>query len=179
MDNFKIILSGIIALSVLFFSTPAIALEIKSDAFQNGDYLPSRYTCDSDNISPSLKWNAVPSGTKSLVLICDDPDAPFKTWTHWVMFNIPKDKTNLLENIPQRGILGDGTIQGKNDFGKTGYGGACPPPGKPHRYFFKLYALDSVLKLDEDSTKQAVLEASRGHVISEAQIFGMYQRRAR
>lgn len=178
MDNFKGSLNGIIALSLLFFSADAVALEIKSDAFQNGGYMPSQYTCDSDNISPSLSWNDVPSGTKSFVLICDDPDAPFKRWTHWVVFNIPKDKTSLSENIPQRGILDDATIQGINDFGKAGYGGPCPPAGKGHRYSFKLYALDSILDLDENSTKEAVLEASNGHVIAEAQTFGIYQRQA-
>lgn len=168
----------LIALSLLFFPTDAKALEIKSDAFPNGGYISSQYACDSDNISPALNWSDVPSDTKSFVLICDDPDAPFKRWTHWIVFNIPKDKTNLSKNIPQIGILGDGMIQGINDFGRVGYGGPCPPPGRAHRYFFKLYALDSELDLDENSTKEAVLEAIKGHVISETETFGIYQRQA-
>lgn len=172
----KRLLSGIIALFFLFLSADAMALEIKSDSFRNAGYIPSKYTCDSDNISPRLKWSDIPSGTKSFVLICDDPDAPFKRWTHWVVFNIPLHKTGLSLNIPRKRIFADRMAQGINDFGRIGYDGPCPPPGKAHRYFFRLYALDSELDLDGGPTKQEVLRLSKGHVISEAQIFGLYQR---
>ncbi len=169
--------SGIITLSVLFFPASAKALEIKSPAFPDGAYLSSQYSCDADNISPPFSWSDVPAGTESFVLICDDPDAPSKRWTHWVIFNIPKDKTDLSKNIPQMGALEDGTIQGVNDFGTAGYSGPCPPAGRAHRYFFKLYALDSRLDLNENSTKAAVLEAIKGHVIAEAGISAIYRRR--
>lgn len=161
---------------MLLFSSRAWALEIKSNAFQNGSVIPAQYTCDADDISPALSWSDVPSGSASLVLICDDPDSPSKPWSHWVMFNIPPDKTGLPQDVPKIAKLRDGTIQGINDFGKVGYSGPCPPPYGPHRYFFTLYAVDTTLNLDENSTKQEVWEAIKGHIIAEAVIFGTYKR---
>jgi Raf kinase inhibitor-like YbhB/YbcL family protein len=166
----------LIILMILFFPVYALAMDIKSDAFENSLYIPSEYTCESQDISPALKWSSAPMDTKSFVLICDDPDAPGKTWSHWVIFNMPKDKTSLPENVAKIGTLDDGSIQGINDFGKSGYQGPCPPPGGPHRYFFKLYALDIVLTLDENATRDDVLQAIQGHVIGEAQLYGIYQR---
>ena len=161
---------------ILFFSTPAFALEIKSEAFEKGGYINSEYTCEAEDISPALSWSDVPVGTKSFALICDDPDAPAKSWSHWVIFNIPADKANLAKDIPKIGRFDDGTIQGLNDFGKVGYGGPCPPPGRAHRYFFKLYALDTNLLLYENATKDDCLEAIKGHIIAEAETFGVYKK---
>lgn len=166
----------ILIFSLLFFPVFAFALEIKSEAFNNGARIPSKYTCDAQDVSPVLGWSDVAQGTKSFVLICSDPDAPFKAWTHWVIFNIPQDKRNLAEDVPKKGRLNDGSIQGVTDFGRTGYGGPCPPPGAPHRYFFKLYCLDSELLLNEKATKDEVLKAIKGHVIAEAQTYGVYSR---
>jgi len=161
---------------ILFFPVCALALDIKSDAFKNSFYIPTEYTCEGKDISPPLDWKGVPSDAKSFVLICDDPDAPGKTWSHWVIFNIPGDKTGLSENIPKIARLNDSSIQGINDFGKAGYSGPCPPPNGPHRYFFKLYALDNVIGLDENATRDDVLKAMDGHVIAETQIYGIYVR---
>lgn len=163
-------------LMILFFPVFALALDIKSDAFENSLYIPTDYTCESQDVSVPLEWSGVPSDTKSFVLLCDDPDAPGRTWSHWVIFNIPSDKTNLPENVPKQTRLNDGSIQGVNDFGKNGYGGPCPPPGRPHRYFFKLYALDMMLELDEKANRNDVLQAIQGHVLAQAQIFGIYAR---
>lgn len=162
---------------ILSFSACAWALEIKSDAFEEGGNIQAQYTCDADNISVPLNWSNAPSGTKSFVLICDDPDSPSKSWTHWVIFNIPADKINLPRDLPKIGTFNDGTIQGVNDFSQIGYGGPCPPRGRPHRYFFKLYALDTILPLDKTSDKETVLEAMEGHIVAQAQTLGIYERR--
>jgi Raf kinase inhibitor-like YbhB/YbcL family protein len=166
------------ALVFLILSLPICAwgLEINSDSFTPGGKIPIEYTCDSVNISPPLGWSDIPSDTKSFVLICDDPDAPSGIWSHWIIFNIPKEKTNLSQDIAKIGALGDGTVQGINDFGNVGYGGPCPPPGKPHRYFFKLYALDTVLALGENATRDDILRAIKVHIIAEAETFGIYGR---
>lgn len=154
----------------------AFALEIGSSAFTSGGKITAQYACDSNDISPELLWKNAPSGTKSFVLICDDPDAPVGIWTHWVVFNIPFDSKRLIEDISKTGTLKDGTIQGVNDFGKNGYGGPCPPPGKVHRYFFKLYALDTKLSLGENSKQADVLKAAKGHILATAEVFATYSR---
>ncbi|UCD16127.1 MAG: YbhB/YbcL family Raf kinase inhibitor-like protein [Candidatus Omnitrophota bacterium] len=153
-------------------------MEIGSTAFENGGYIPAKYTCDSSDVSPSLFWKDMPSGTKSFALICDDPDAPYKAWVHWVVLNIPGQNEGLQEDIEKEKILADGTVQGTNDFGKVGYNGPCPPAGKPHRYFFKLYALNTVLTFtpDADITKETVIEAMQGHILAEAKVIGLYER---
>lgn len=140
-----------------------------SSAFLAGAPIPVEHTCDGKNAPPPLTWAGVPAGTRSFALIVDDPDAPAGTWVHWVLFNLPADATAL----PQSQSSG---VQGKNDFGKTGYGGPCPPPGKPHRYFFKLYALDAVLALRTGATKGDVERAMAGHVLASAQLMGTYAR---
>lgn len=161
---------------VLLFSFSVRAMDLKSRAFLHQDYIPSLYTCDSSDYSPYLSWNNVPEGIKSFVLICDDPDAPFKTWIHWVIFNIPKEARSLSENIPKVGRLDDGSIQGKNDFGTIGYRGPCPPQGKPHRYFFTLYAIDTMLSLPAGATKDEVLSAIQNHIKAKAKVLGLYKR---
>ena len=150
-------------------------MKIESTAFQEGAAIPRKYTCDGEDVSPPLKWNDPPEGTRSFALISDDPDAPAKTWVHWVMYNIPADARGLPENVPPNEKLGDGTLQGTSDFGRIGYGGPCPPSGT-HRYYFKLYALDSVLALGPGATKQQLLDAMDGHVLVESVCMGRYQR---
>ena len=153
-----------------------MAFQIKSTAFEHGGNIPKKYTCDGADISPPLSWTSPPEATKSLALICDDPDAPVSTWVHWVAFNIPADKRMLHKDVPKNNELPDGTLQGKNSWGKIGYNGPMPPPGKPHRYFFKIYALDAVLDISSGATKQELLNAMEGHILAEAQLMGLYKR---
>ncbi|UJS17345.1 MAG: YbhB/YbcL family Raf kinase inhibitor-like protein [Candidatus Jettenia sp.] len=150
-------------------------IEIKSPAFEEGGMIPQKYTCDGEDISPPLSWNSVPNGTKSLALICDDPDAPMGTWVHWVLFNLPANIQGLPENRPHQKTFENGAKQGITDFKKIGYGGPCPPSGT-HRYYFKLYALDTEINLDAGITKQQLLKAMEGHIIAEGQLMGKYKR---
>ena len=152
-----------------------MGINITSPAFKNGAFIPKKYTCDDVNISPPLKWAGVPDGVKSLVLICDDPDAPMGTWVHWVIYNIPPSIKELSENTPKDKVLENGALQGTNDFHKIGYGGPCPPGGT-HRYFFKIYALDIELDLDSGATKEALLNIMKGHVLAEGELVGKYSR---
>ncbi len=153
-----------------------MALEIKSLVFEEGGNIPPKYTCKGADVSPPLSWNGAPEGTKSFALISDDPDAPFMTWVHWVIYNIPAEATGLGEDVPKEKTLPNGTTQGITDFRKIGYGGPCPPPGGPHRYYFKLYALDTKLDLKPGATKNALLEAMKGHILKEAQLMGKFKR---
>jgi hypothetical protein len=152
-----------------------MAIEITSTAFANEGMIPRRFTCDGEDISPPLSWKGMPGGTKSLALIADDPDAPRKTWVHWVVYNLPAESGGLPENVPPENTLADGGRQGTSDFGRIGYGGPCPPSGT-HRYFFKLYALDAELGLAPGATKEELLQAIAGHVLAEAQVMGRYRR---
>lgn len=150
-------------------------MEITSAAFQDGGLIPQKYTCDGEDVSPPLAWTDPPRETQSIALIADDPDAPRGTWVHWVIYDLPPDARELSEGVPPAETLPNGAKQGRNDFGKIGYGGPCPPRGT-HRYFFKLYALDRKLGLPAGKTKQELLEAMRGHVLTEAQLMGRYAR---
>jgi hypothetical protein len=150
-------------------------MEIKSSAFGSGEMIAAKYTCDGADFSPPLEWSGSPAETKSLALICDDPDAPMGTWVHWVIYDIPPTATMLAEGITREKDLPGGGTQGVNDFRKIGYGGPCPPGGT-HRYFFKLYALDTMLGLKPGITKDQLLKAMRGHILAEAQIMGTYKR---
>jgi Raf kinase inhibitor-like YbhB/YbcL family protein len=150
-------------------------ITIKSPAFEDGGMIPKKYTCDGEDISPPLKWTSIPEGTKSLALISDDPDAPAGVWVHWVIYDIPPDTRELPENIPPQWTLDNGAKQGKNDFGKIGYGGPCPPGGT-HRYYFKIYALDAEINLEAGATKAELLRAMEGHILAEAQLMGKYRR---
>ena len=152
-------------------------MQLTSDAFAEGEPIPSKHTCDGKNVSPGLKWSGAPPGTKSIALILDDPDAPAGTWVHWVVFNLPPTSTTLAEDCPKSQFLPGGTTQGLNDFKHLGYGGPCPPAGKPHRYFFKLYALDTQLDLKPGASKQNVERAMEKHVLAQAQLLGTYKRR--
>jgi Raf kinase inhibitor-like YbhB/YbcL family protein len=148
---------------------------ITSSAFDDGGMMPAKYTPDGKDISPPLSWSGVPEGTKSIALINDDPDAPVGTWVHWVVYNLPPDADGLEENIPPDPALSSGAIQGTTDFGRIGYGGPAPPSGT-HRYFFKLYALDTMLDLAPGASKAQVRSAMVGHVLAEAQLMGKYKR---
>ncbi len=150
-------------------------IKLESTAFKEGGTIPKKYTCDGDDISPPLLWRMVPEGTQSLALICDDPDAPLGTWVHWVIFDIPSHITELPEGISPKKILENGAKQGKNDFGKIGYGGPCPPGGT-HRYYFKLYALNKKLILEPGATKDELLEAMEGCILGQGQLMGRYKR---
>ncbi len=151
-------------------------ISISSDVFENGGMLSSEYTCDSSDVSPELSWDTVPAGTQSISLIVDDPDAPGQTWVHWIIYNMPADSTGLPAAVPKNKTLDDGSLQGKNGFGKIGYNGPCPPPGKPHRYFFKVYALDTTLGLKSGATKSQLEAAMSGHILAQGEIVGKYGR---
>ncbi len=149
---------------------------ISSTAFQNGSDIPKKFTCDGADVSPQLSWTEPPPSTQSFALIADDPDAPVGTWTHWVLYDLPADARELQENISKVDAVPNGARQGRNDFRKLGYGGPCPPPGKPHRYYFKLYALDTKLNLNPGASKQEVEQAIQGHVLANAELMGKYGR---
>lgn len=151
-------------------------IQLTSDAFSEGQPIPSRHAYDQQDISPELRWSGVPSTAKSLALIADDPDAPMGTWVHWVLYDIAPEKTGLPEGLPKSPELPDGARQGVNDYKGIGYGGPCPPPGKPHRYFFKLYAVDAKMDLKSGLTKKELLKAIEGHVLGEGELMGTYQR---
>ena len=151
-------------------------MRLSSAAFEEGTRIPRRFTADGSDVSPALTWAEIPQGAKSLALICDDPDAPRGVWVHWVLYDLPADRNELPEAVPTSGTLTAGGRQGKNDFGKLGYGGPAPPPGKPHRYFFKLYALDAAPALPDSPTKKQLETAMKGHVLAEAQLMGTYGR---
>jgi len=153
-------------------------MKITSSAFTEGTNIPSKYTCDGQDISPPLEWKDAPDGTKSFALISDDPDAPVGTWVHWVAFNIPPNAAKLEENIKHDKEFKNGMRQGNNDWPKIGYGGPCPPSGI-HRYYFKLYALDTMLDIKSGATKEQLLKAMKGHVLAEAQLMGKYKRSGR
>ncbi len=150
-------------------------LNVTSTAFKNEGMIPAKYTCDGEDISPPLSWQAVPEGTQSIALIADDPDAPMGTWVHWVAWNIPAEQDGLDENIAKKPKLDNGTLQGITNFGTHGYGGPCPPSGT-HRYYFKIYALDTKLDVAGDSTKADLLNAMEGHILAQGQIMGKYKR---
>ena len=159
---------------------PAMPLVISSPDFPPNASIPARHTCDGDNVSPALDWRGVPAGTRSLALIVDDPDAPDpaaprRTWVHWLLYNLPASCEGLAPALPSRMLPGL-SLQGKNDWGRTGYGGPCPPIGR-HRYFFKLYALDAVLPDLHLPTKAQLEAAMAGHVLAEAQLIGTYEKR--
>ena len=150
-------------------------IKLTSKAFNEGQAIPRGYTCDGANVSPPLEWTGVPKSAKTLVIVADDPDAPAGTWVHWVLYNLPYDVIGMVENTPPIETLSGGGMQGTNDFQKTGYGGPCPPRGS-HRYFFKIYALDSELPLKPGASKADLEPAMEGHIISQGQLIGTYRR---
>ena len=155
---------------------PVMNISVTSSAFTDSRPIPDKFTCTGSNVSPPLQWGNAPAGVKSFALITDDPDAPMGTWVHWVIYNLPPATMSLAENLPPSPELPDGSKQGVNDFRQPGYGGPCPPPGKPHRYLFKIYALDTMLNLKSSATKKELLKAMDGHVLAQGQLIGTYQR---
>ena len=151
-------------------------LELTAAAFRPGGTIPTQFTCGGANISPSLSWNQPPPRTQSFVLIVDDPDALAGTWVHWVIYNLPASARQLPEHVPPGDAVAGGGKQGVNDFPVNGYGGPCPPPGKPHRYFFRLYALDTTLDLREPVHRKNVDSAMKGHVLAQAELMGTFGR---
>ncbi|RMG08830.1 MAG: YbhB/YbcL family Raf kinase inhibitor-like protein [Cyanobacteria bacterium J055] len=159
------------------FSQPALTtMKLESTAFTPNQLIPSTYTCEGKDISPPLSWSEPPEGTKSFALIVDDPDAPGRTFVHWVLYNLPPTTRQLPEGLSHQPELSLGGIQGKNDFDRYGYGGPCPPSGT-HRYYFKLYALDTELDLALGVTKPQLLKEIEGHVLAEAELIGHYSRK--
>lgn len=151
-------------------------LLLESDAFEAEGTIPQRYTCDGDDVSLPLRWSEPPAETQSLALIFDDVDAPGRTWIHWVLFNIPADARSLPEGIAADAIVAGLGVHGSNSFGNLGYGGPCPPKGAPHRYTFRLYALDATLDLDAGVSRSELDQAMEGHVLGSGLLIGRYGR---
>jgi Raf kinase inhibitor-like YbhB/YbcL family protein len=161
--------------SILNKRRKKMAITITSTAFSEGSMIPQDYTCDGADISPPLAWYDVPDGATSLALICDDPDAPMGTWVHWVLFDIPAHIRELPAHIASEKIIQNGAKHGINDFRRLGYGGPCPPGGT-HRYYFKLYALDTEINAEAGITKKELLKKMEGHILAEGQLMGRYSR---
>ena len=153
-----------------------VSFVLISPAFANGAPIPAKYTADGEDVSPPLSWTAPPAGTKMLALLCDDPDAPVGEWSHWVLYDIPATETNLVERLPTTDIVLMSGAQGRNDFGKIGYGGPAPPKGKVHHYRFTLFAVDAASGLPPRAAKKHVLKAIEGHVLAKAELVGTYKR---
>jgi Raf kinase inhibitor-like YbhB/YbcL family protein len=151
-------------------------LQVTSTAFSAGQTIPQKYTCSGDDVSPPLTWTLPPAGTKSVAVIVQDADAPGGVFTHWVIFDLPSDTVRLDENVPKMETLPSGAKQGINDFKKIGYSGPCPPPGKPHHYHFKIYALDMQLNLTASVSGKDLLAAMNGHVLAEGELTGTFGR---
>jgi len=166
----------IVAHSNAWAQRKAQKFEIKSASFEHESTIPKQHTCDGANLSPALTWTEPPAGTRTYALIMDDPDAPMGTFVHWVVYNLPATARQLPEGVRAGTPLPAGSSQGVNDFPLPAYGGPCPPPGKPHRYYFKLYALDAELNLPPGARKKDVEKAMKGHVLAEAQLMGRYGR---
>jgi Raf kinase inhibitor-like YbhB/YbcL family protein len=155
---------------------PAMTFALHSPDFANGANIPRTFTCEGEDRSPAVEWSDAAPGTKTFALIADDPDAPVGTWVHWVIYNIPGSARALPGGVEKKEQLADGSRQGRNDFRKTGYNGPCPPPGKAHRYFFKLYALSTELTLAPGASKSEVERAMGAHILGHAEWMGRYQR---
>ncbi|HXZ18572.1 MAG TPA: YbhB/YbcL family Raf kinase inhibitor-like protein [Candidatus Acidoferrales bacterium] len=149
-------------------------LQLTTSAFPAGGSIPKKFTCDGADVSPALSWTDAPAGTQSFALIVDDPDAPGRVWVHWVLYNLPGATQKLAEGMAKDPEMGDGSRQGRNDFGKIGYSGPCPPRGTVHRYFFKLYALDSKVDLKPGSTKSDVERTMKSHILAQSELIGTF-----
>ena len=165
-----------VVLTVLLIGAGGVRMELKSQAFQPGAMIPAKYTCDGEDVSTPLNWSDPPSGTQSFALVSDDPDAPVGIWVHWVVWNIPSSARALEENLPKTASLPNGAKQGTTDFRQVGYGGPCPPSGT-HRYFFKVYALDTTLNLPASTTKKELEKVMQSHILAQAELMGKYHRR--
>jgi Raf kinase inhibitor-like YbhB/YbcL family protein len=148
---------------------------LSSPSFQNNQPMPAKHSCEGMDVSPALNWDGVPANAKGFALICDDPDAPGGTWVHWVIYGIPAGTTELPENVAKTDSA-NGAKQGVNDFGRVGYGGPCPPPGRVHHYHFRLYALDAELNLAPRVSRRQLESAMKGHIVAQTELVGTYQR---
>ena len=177
--HFLVLLVATSAVS-LFAQTPqdvkSVSFAISTTSFRVGGVIPKKFTCDGEDVSPQLSWSGAPKETKSFALIADDPDAPAGTWTHWLIWNIPATTTQLNEAVPKTNEINGHGRQGRNDFRKIGYNGPCPPPGKPHRYFFRLFALDANLDLKPEANRGQFDAALKGHVLAQSELMGRYGR---
>jgi Raf kinase inhibitor-like YbhB/YbcL family protein len=153
-----------------------LELTVMSAAFVMGAAIPPKYTCMGEDVSPPLSWSKLPEGAQSVAVLCDDPDAPGGDWVHWVLFNLPPGTAKLDEGVPATPSLPNGAVQGVNDFRRAGYGGPCPPPGRPHRYRFKVFALDTKLALRPSAQKRDVVKAMEGHVLARGELMGRFGR---
>ncbi|RME36328.1 MAG: YbhB/YbcL family Raf kinase inhibitor-like protein [Thermoflexia bacterium] len=151
-------------------------LTLTSPAFQPGGTIPETYTCEGPDLSPPLEWEGVPASAQSLALLCEDPDAPPGLFVHWVLYNLPATEERPMEGVPPLSSLTNGARQGKNGFGRVGYGGPCLPPGSTHRYFFRLYALDTVLDLPPEAMREELLKAMEGHILAWGELMGRFGR---
>ncbi len=152
-----------------------MSIQLTSSAFENGKPIPVKYSCKGEDVSPPLAWGEPPAQTQSFALVMDDPDAPVGVWDHWVLYNIPASARSLPEALPDDERLSDGSLHGKNSWGRLGYGGPCPPSGT-HRYFFKLYALDTTLDLNPGATKSQLLKAMQGHILAQGELMGTFSK---
>jgi Raf kinase inhibitor-like YbhB/YbcL family protein len=175
MSRWSLLLIIIMLLTLPYAKAEGGTMKLMSIAFDEGGMIPEKYTCDGADVSPPLKWDTLPEGTKSLSLICDDPDAPAGAWVHWVYYDIPLSTEGIPEDVTPDDRPAFGGIQGINDFRRIGYGGPCPPGGT-HRYYFKLYALDTLLNLPPGATKKQLLDAMGNHIVGQAQLMGKYRR---
>ncbi|MGB9978399.1 YbhB/YbcL family Raf kinase inhibitor-like protein [Methanobacterium sp.] len=153
-----------------------MGINLMSDVFEEGDIIPTRHTCDDINVSPPLRWDSLPSHALSFAILCEDPDAPMGTWTHWIIFNIPPDVKELSAEIENKEHLEMGITQGVNDFGYVGYGGPCPPEGEEHRYIFRIYALDTTLNLGPGTKREEFSRALNENVLDDGRLMGIYGR---
>jgi hypothetical protein len=151
-------------------------IELKTTSFTPGDFIPKRFTCEAADVSPALTWTEPPPGTQSFAIIEDDPDAPSGTFVHWLVYDLPAAYRSLPEALSGNDQMAGGGRQGTNDFSRTGYSGPCPPPGRPHRYFIRLYALDAKLDLRPAATRKELEAAMKGHILARAELMGRYQR---
>jgi len=147
-----------------------------SPSFKDSSLIPMKHTCEGEDSSPAITWSGIPEGTKSIAIVCDDPDAPLGTWVHWVLYNLPPTVQGLPEGIAKVETLADGTRQGINDFGRIGYGGPCPPRGSTHRYYFRVYALDQAFFPGSRATAKALAKAMEGHVLASGVLMGRFAR---
>jgi hypothetical protein len=186
MRNFSINGYRFILLFTIIFSTInnfpqqergkfKMEIEIRSRSFKDGEYIPPKYTCDGMNISPQLSWSCKVEGIKTFAIIVEDPDAPRGIFTHWIVYNIPSKINSLMENSTPAKNVSDEVLMGTNDFGRIGYGGPCPPSGT-HRYYFRIYGLNSAVHLDSGATKSEVVKKMEGHIIARGEFMGKYQR---
>ncbi|MDD1705668.1 MAG: YbhB/YbcL family Raf kinase inhibitor-like protein [Methanoregulaceae archaeon] len=152
------------------------AIEITSEAFGEGARIPDEYTCKGSNVSPPLSFGSFPAGTQSIVVICDDPDAPSGLFTHWILYNVPKDAKRIQKGVARKPVLIDGSRHGSNSYGRMEYSGPCPPPGRPHHYHFDVYALDSILALRAPVTRKDIGDAMEGHMLGKGSLTGLFSR---